>query len=264
MRHAEREDRAFEKEGKDWISTAARPQDPMLSPKGRLQCLSVGQQLASAGITKILCSPMIRTVISADLIAEQLGFGAKSVCIEKGLVEEAKSFRGKKPPEPRPNWDPLIMPPESMVQFSDRLDLDYVPLLDVQHEMDESVPNTVREKHATLTDRDEVTRARVRDIIKRIIHAPFLDGETVLVVAHGATVLAASRMLEEELPEDLKIKGERAVSCFAQYVPVDAAKPDGPWRSLHPEWRSGDAGDSEVADAKEDQGFDRGTSVDKI
>lgn len=46
MRHAEREDRAFEKEGKDWISTAARPQDPMLSPKGyfiylKLKCFSV-------------------------------------------------------------------------------------------------------------------------------------------------------------------------------------------------------------------------------
>ena len=35
MRHAEREDRALEKEGKDWISTAARPQDPLLSPNGK-------------------------------------------------------------------------------------------------------------------------------------------------------------------------------------------------------------------------------------
>lgn len=34
MRHAEREDRAAEKEGKDWISTAERPQDPRLSEKG--------------------------------------------------------------------------------------------------------------------------------------------------------------------------------------------------------------------------------------
>lgn len=34
MRHAEREDRALEAEGKDWISTAERPQDPLLSSKG--------------------------------------------------------------------------------------------------------------------------------------------------------------------------------------------------------------------------------------
>jgi hypothetical protein len=34
MRHAEREDRAAEAEGKDWITTAPRPQDPHLSDKG--------------------------------------------------------------------------------------------------------------------------------------------------------------------------------------------------------------------------------------
>lgn len=36
MRHAEREDRALEAQGKDWISTAPRPQDPKLSPSGIL------------------------------------------------------------------------------------------------------------------------------------------------------------------------------------------------------------------------------------
>lgn len=36
MRHAEREDRAQESVGKDWISTAPRPQDPTLSEKGKL------------------------------------------------------------------------------------------------------------------------------------------------------------------------------------------------------------------------------------
>jgi hypothetical protein len=36
MRHAEREDRAMEAEGKDWISTAPRPQDPFLSERGNL------------------------------------------------------------------------------------------------------------------------------------------------------------------------------------------------------------------------------------
>ncbi len=36
MRHAEREDRAQELAGKDWISTAPRPQDPVLSARGML------------------------------------------------------------------------------------------------------------------------------------------------------------------------------------------------------------------------------------
>lgn len=34
MRHAEREDRASEAKGIDWISTAERPQDPLLSEQG--------------------------------------------------------------------------------------------------------------------------------------------------------------------------------------------------------------------------------------
>lgn len=34
MRHAEREDRAEELAGRDWISTAPRPQDPVLSVVG--------------------------------------------------------------------------------------------------------------------------------------------------------------------------------------------------------------------------------------
>lgn len=34
MRHAERIDRAEEAAGRDWISTAPRPQDPVLSPIG--------------------------------------------------------------------------------------------------------------------------------------------------------------------------------------------------------------------------------------
>lgn len=36
MRHAEREDRAQEKKGIDWISTAPRPQDPVLSEEGTI------------------------------------------------------------------------------------------------------------------------------------------------------------------------------------------------------------------------------------
>jgi hypothetical protein len=36
MRHAEREDRALEAEGFDWILNALRPQDPLLSNSGWL------------------------------------------------------------------------------------------------------------------------------------------------------------------------------------------------------------------------------------
>lgn len=260
MRHAEREDRAMEKEGKDWISTAPRPQDPVLSAKGRLQASSVGEQLKNAGVTKILCSPMIRTVISADLIAEQLGFGENSIHVEKGLVEESKSFRGKTAAEPRPNWNPLILPTSELKAYSNRINMDYTTIKEVNHIRDESKPNTVAEVHDTLTDRDEITRARCREAFQLFMKSDYLDGEVVLCVGHGATVLSYCRVLEEGLPDELKITGDRSVSCFAQFVPLDPANPTGPWRSVTGSWSSGDFGEGVSADLIEDQGFERGAS----
>ena len=76
MRHAEREDRATEVAGKNWISTAPRPQDPTLSSYGFEQARNVGKQLKNSRITKILCSPMIRCVQTANEVASELGLGA--------------------------------------------------------------------------------------------------------------------------------------------------------------------------------------------
>lgn len=259
MRHAEREDRAAEKQGLDWISTAPRPQDPELSTKGKLQAANVGEQLRTVGVTKILCSPMIRTVQSADIVAEKLNMD--TICVEMGLVEEAKSFRGKKLPEPRPNWNPLILPLSEVSKYSNnRVDMNYEPLMIIKHEYDETQPNTVREVHATLTDRDEVTRDRVAEIFNRIIHAEALDGETVLCVAHGATVKAGCKILEKDLPEELKLKGDHAVGCFAQFVPVDPSNVDGPWKSVNGCWTFANINE-EIADNVDDQGFAPSTKI---
>lgn len=265
MRHAEREDRALEKEGKDWISTAARPQDPLLSPNGkpfffsssladdgssnsidtldtigRLQAAEVGRQLKGLGITKILTSPMIRTVLTADIIAEVLGFGENSICVEMGLVEEAKSFRGKTSAEPRPNWEPLILPVSELLKYSSRIDASYVPLTEVKHVRDESVPNTVRELYAEFTDRDEVTKERCKDTCWKIIQSDKLDGEVVLCVGHGATVKNYAKALESGLPDELLCTGERTVSCFGEFKPLDAGNPTGPWKSVTGVWGNGD------------------------
>lgn len=51
MRHAEREDRAQEEQGIDWISTAERPQDPVLSEGG----LFMSQCLCSKYLFSIVC-----------------------------------------------------------------------------------------------------------------------------------------------------------------------------------------------------------------
>jgi broad specificity phosphatase PhoE len=254
MRHAEREDRAQEQKGLDWISTAPRPQDPELSDEGFQQARLAGQQMKEIGITKILSSPMIRTVQTSNTVADQIGLGENSICVETGLVEEAKSFRGKTAAEPRPNWNPLVLPVKELTKFSNRINTEYVPLLEVQHVRDDSIPNTIREVHDTLTERDEVTRDRCKTALLKILSADDLKDEVVLCVGHGATVKAMAMVLESQLPEEHKIAGERTVSCFAEFRPVDPSNPLGPWRSVKPEWGTGDF-EHIAAEVLEDRGL---------
>eukprot|EP01038_Epipyxis_sp_PR26KG_P005154 gene5154-7174_t len=257
MRHAEREDRALENEGKDWIGTAVRPQDPLLSLAGREQAIQVGIQMRNSGVTKILTSPMIRTVITSDIIADQIGLGANTIYVEMGLVEEAKSFRGKFSHEPRPNWNPLVLSPQELSKYSPRINLDYTSLVNVQHVRDDEQPNTVREVHDNLINRDEVTRDRCRTVLQMILQAPELIDDVVLCVGHGATVGAMTKVLEEQLPEELRITGKRDVSCFAQFQPVDPINPLGPWKSVTPVWGSGNINISvPIIDNCEDQGVE--------
>lgn len=177
--------------------------------------------------------------MTADIIAEQLGLGPNSIYVERGIVEEAKSFRGKTAAEPRPNWEPLILPVSELQQYSSRIDPSYVSLVNVQHYRDETAPNTVRECHDTLQDRDEITRDRCRIAIRKIINSEKLDGEVVLCVGHGAVVTGTSKELENGLPEELRITGDRCVSCFAEFCPYDPNNTSGPWKSVFPTWRSG-------------------------
>ncbi len=211
--------------------------------------------MKEAGITKILSSPMIRTVITSDLIADQLNLGANSVCVEKGLVEEAKSFRGKTAGEPRPNWSPLVLPVDELKAHSNRIDDSYISLHEVRHEKDDSKPNTVAEVHEHLTDRDEITRERCRTVLHKILAAEHLQDDVVLCVGHGATVLAFTKALQAELPAEHHITGERNVSCFSEFRPVDPANPLGAWRSVTGVWQSGEAAEGPAAENEEDKGF---------
>lgn len=255
MRHAEREDRAVEAEGGDWISTAERPQDPLLSNKGLQQAIEAGKQLKSCGITKILSSPMIRTVQTADSIAEQLGLGANSICVELGLVEEAKSFRGKTSAEPRPNWDPLVLPVSELMKYSNRINSQYQPLLMVKHSKDENVPNTVRELHDTITERDEITRDRCKNFLYQLLSSSDFDNEIVLCVGHGATTKAISNLFQADLPIEEHITGEKSVSCFGEFRPVDPNNLFGPWKSVTGSWSSGNITDETAAEDVTDSGL---------
>lgn len=263
LRHAERLDRAMEKNGEDWISSAPRPQDPPLSKRGFDQITTAGKMLQSKGITKILCSPMIRTVQSADRVAEKLGFGAKSICIEEGLIEEAKSMRGKTSSEPMPFWEPLVQSTKDATLYSDKINESYSSLIQVEHIKDEAMPNTVAEVHSSLPMdpemkcRDAITKARCEQCLNGILASDELANEIVLLVCHGAIVKWMSFALQSRLDESARIQGERNVSCFAGFVPHDDHKSYGTWKSSTTHWETGDV----AIDAQTENADDRGDNT---
>ena len=161
LRHAERLDRYMESNGEDWIHTASRPQDSPLSPLGEQQATATGKLFSKKyNVTKVLASPLIRTIQTAHLVCNEFESGPYSICVEQGLTEESKSLRGKTADQPRPNWNPLLFSAQELLEYSDRIDVSYESLVTVRHERDESVSNSVREVHDYLTDRDEITRDR--------------------------------------------------------------------------------------------------------
>ena len=88
----------------------------------------------------------------------------------------------------------------------------------------------------------------------KFLTTELLAEDVVLCVGHGATVKSMAMVLEAGLAEDEKIQGERTVSCFAEFRPVDPSNPSGPWRSVKAEWQTGDF-DHHAAEAPEDQGL---------
>lgn len=262
LRHGERQDRATEYEGLDWISTAPRPQDPPLSKKGIQQVQFCGKLLKDRGITRILCSPMIRTVQSADFVAEQLGFGEKSLCMEWGLLEQARSMRGYDAGEPLPVWTPLVQSPQDATAYSSRINMEYSSLRDVKHKLYESMANAVAEIHDDLpilpdkNSRDAITKSRCEELVTRILDCDALADDIVICVCHGATIAHMTFALQNKLEEDDRIKGDAVVSCFAGFVPTttDDAKVQGSWKSLVLEWETGDA----TIDASKENADDAG------
>jgi broad specificity phosphatase PhoE len=175
IRHGERMDRFMEAQGMDWLSTAQRPQDPSLSPFGEKQVVQVSGRIKKClipGTTKILSSPLVRCVQTSTLLAQEIGF-AHRIVVEDGLMEDAKSMRGREIGEKKPVWTPtLVLKPNRLQEFSPILDAASESMVKVTHVKDETVRNNVREIHqhdSSITDVDEVTLARVRLLLNKLI-----------------------------------------------------------------------------------------------
>ena len=72
--------------------------------------------------------------MTADIIAEQLLISGCPINLEFGLIEEAKAFRGKSLEDgPLPVWDPLILPTDDLLVFSNRINVNYKSILQISH-----------------------------------------------------------------------------------------------------------------------------------
>ncbi len=215
LRHGERMDRYVESLGGDWLSTAARPQDPTLSMNGENQIKEVGKNIKKfiQAPVKILCSPLIRCVQTATICAGEINYPT-TVSVEHGLAEDAKSMRGREPGERKPVWTPLILDRRYLSEYSSILDA--VPSMIILHHervLDGSCKNDVREfieEEPAITAEAAVTLRRCQNLLKKI--KAFLASKevgTLILVSHGAI----SKVLAAELQGgENKITGKCDVS----------------------------------------------------
>jgi broad specificity phosphatase PhoE len=79
-RHGNRHDFVYP----EWFNTARRPYDPPLAEDGLIQAQNLGRRLRSEKIAHIFSSPFLRTIQTADRIAQILDLPIK---LEAGLSE---------------------------------------------------------------------------------------------------------------------------------------------------------------------------------
>ncbi len=144
----------------EWFNTAERPYDPPLSKDGIIQAQELGQRLVGERIRHIFASPFLRTVQTADRVAQFLDLPIK---IEAGLSEWLN-----------PDWmksDPERLPMAVLQEQFPRIDLSYTSRITPHY------PET--------SDR---VIARTGEIARQLA-AEFSDD--ILLVGHGASVEGA-------------------------------------------------------------------------
>lgn len=154
----------------EWFNTAERPYDPPLSDDGMIQAKQLGQRLVGEGIKHIFASPFLRTVQTANCVADALDLPIK---LESGLSEWLN-----------PEWmktEPERLPFEVLHEQFPRIDLNYTSRVIAQY------PETNME----VLERTAETAQKLT--------AEF--SQDILLVGHGASVLGAAQGLVEGTPE---------------------------------------------------------------
>lgn len=168
----------------EWFNTADRPYDPPLSDDGLIQARELGLRLQNEGIKKIFASPFLRTVQTANAVAESLDL---SIHLEWGLCEWLN-----------PEWMPSMpetLPLETLAEKYPRINRDYTSRV---------VPSYPEVDDACI-DRSGKTAKQLA--------AEF--GEDILLVGHGASAIGSVVGLQ---PKAAEKELEAALCCLYKLV----------------------------------------------
>ncbi|VXD12369.1 conserved hypothetical protein [Planktothrix serta PCC 8927] len=152
-----------------WFNTAERRYDPHLSDDGEIQAKQLANRLVGEGITQIIASPFLRTVQTANAVAEKLDLSIK---LDWGLGEWLN-----------PDWMscPETLPLAILSQEFPRIDLSH--------------PVGVFHYPETWED----CLKRTADTAKRLVNT--FPQDDLLLVGHGASVLGTALALIPSLKE---------------------------------------------------------------
>ncbi len=153
----------------DWFLTAERRYDPPLSDDGFVQAQQLAKRLRSENITQIFASPFLRTVQTANAVAQVLDLPIK---LETGLSEWLNPAWMTEEPEK------LSIP--ALKQLFPRIDISYTPRIVAKYP---ETQEQVRERSG------QTARCLAAE------HFP----ENILLVAHGASVLGGAMGLVGEI-----------------------------------------------------------------
>ncbi|MBW4625589.1 MAG: histidine phosphatase family protein [Brasilonema octagenarum HA4186-MV1] len=153
----------------DWFLTAERRYDPPLSEDGMVQAQQLANRLKREHITHIFASPFLRTVQTANAVAEVLDLPIK---LETGLSEWLNPVWMKE--------EPLRLLTRALAELFPRIDISYTPRIAVNY------PET----YEKMQERSGQTA--------RCLTTEF-SPENILLVGHGASVLGAAIGLVGEI-----------------------------------------------------------------
>jgi broad specificity phosphatase PhoE len=146
----------------DWFLTAERRYDPPLSDDGIVQTQQLAQRLQTEKIAHIFASPFLRTVQTANAVAEILDLPIK---LETGLSEWLN-----------PDWmteEPERLSVPALAELFPRIDTSYTPRIPAEY------PET-EEKVQQRSGRTALSLAQE------------YHPQDILLIGHGASVLGAA------------------------------------------------------------------------